>query len=102
MIDVSLLDMLYSQYGGGDNQQETMQKLNALQQQWQQPPQQQQQQQNRRYGPWEAIAQIANTYARSQQQAPQQAPVAPAPNGMQVGAGIPSILDALTQNRGGI
>lgn len=99
MIDVSLLDMIYSQYGGGDNQQETMQKLNALQQ-WQQPPQQQQQ--NRRYGPWEAIAQIANTYARSQQQAPQQAPVAPAPNGMQVGEGVPSVLEALMQNRGGI
>ena len=67
VIDVSFLDMLYSQYGGGgDNQQETMQKLNALQQ-WQQPPQQQQQQQqNRRYGPWEAIAQIANVYAQKQ------------------------------------
>lgn len=97
MIELSVLDMLYSQYGdGGSNQQETMQKLNALQQ-WQP----QQQQQNRRYGPWEAIAQIANTYARSQQQAPQQAPVAPAPNGMQVGEGVPSILEALIQSRGG-
>lgn len=94
MIDVNLLDMLYSQYGGGDNQQETMQKLNALQQ-WQQPQQQQQQQQNRHYGPWEAIAQIANTYAQNQQQNQQQAP-------QQVGKGVPSILEALIQNRGGI
>ncbi len=97
MIDVGVLDMLYSQYGGGDNQQETMQKLNALQQQWQ--PQQQQQQQNRRYGPWEAIAQIANAYAQKQGlQRQQQAPVAP----MQAGEGVPSILDALIQSRGGI
>lgn len=83
-------------YQMGSNQKETMQKLNALQQ-WQP----QQQQQNRRYGPWDAIGQIANAYARSQQPTPQQAPVAPAPNGMQLGAGIPSILDALIQSRGG-
>lgn len=94
MIDVSVLDMLYSQYGGGDNQQETMQKLNALQQ-WQQP----QQQQNRRYGPWEAIAQIANAYAQKQGlQRQQQAPAAP----MQAGEGVPSILEALIQSRGGV
>lgn len=92
MIDMSVLDMLYSQYGDGNNsnQQETLQKLYAMQQ-WQP----QQQQQNRRYGPWDAIGQIAAAYARNQQQPQMQ----PAPQ-MDVGNGVSSVLENLMQSRG--
>ena len=93
MIDMSVLDMLYSQYGDGNysNQQETLQRLNAMQQ-WQP----QQQQQNRRYGPWDAIGQIAAAYARNQQQPQMQQP---APQ-MEVGNGVSSVLENLMQSRG--
>lgn len=109
MIDVSVLDMLYSQYGDGNNsnQQETLQKLYAIQQ-WQNPMmQQQQQQQKRSYGPWDAIGQIAAAYARNQQQSQQQPQMQPqmqqmpqpAPQ-MDVGNGVSSVLENLMQSRG--
>lgn len=96
MSDMSVLDMLYSQYGDGNNsnQQETLQKLYAMQQ-WQNPMMQQQQQQNRRYGPWDAIGQIAAAYARNQQQPQMQ----PAPQ-MEVGNGVSSVLENLMQSHG--
>jgi hypothetical protein len=95
------------QMGMPSNQERTLNKLDAYAQWADSLPQQGQ---KKSYGPWDALGQIANAYARSQQQGaqpspqsvPQPTPQAPAPNGMQVGAGIPSILDALIQNRGGI
>lgn len=103
MIDVSVLDMLYSQYGGGgDNQQETLQKLYAMQQ-WQNPMMQQPQQQKRNYGPWDAIGQIAAAYARNQRQSQQQPQMQqmpqPAPQ-MDVGNGVSSVLENLMQSHG--
>lgn len=108
MIDMSILDMLYSQYGDGNysNQQETLQRLNAMQQ-WQNPMMQQPQQQNRRYGPWDAIGQIAAAYARNQRQSQQQPQMQPqmqqmpqpAPQ-MDVGNGVSSVLENLMQSRG--
>lgn len=90
---MSVLDMLYSQYGDGNysNQQETLQRLNAMQQ-WQNPMMQQPQQQKRSYGPWDAIGQIAAAYAsqRQSQQQPQ----------MDVGNGVSSVLENLMQSRG--
>lgn len=79
MIDVNVLDMLYSQYGDGNqmgsNQQETLQKLDALQQ-WQNPMMQQPQMQPQ------------------MQQMPQPAPQ------MDVGNGVSSVLENLMQSRG--
>ena len=95
------------QMGMPSNQERTLNKLDAYAQWADNLPQQGQQRKS--YGPWDALGQIANAYARSQQQGAQTAPQpvpqpapAPAPNGMQVGAGVPSILDALIKNRGGI
>ena len=81
------------------NQQETLQKLNAYQNWASMMPQQQGQQQG---GIWGAIGKIADAYGKRQwldNQANAQAPTA---GNMQVGEGVPTILEALMKNMGGV